>query len=190
MAALKVYLIKLKRSDSDDMPSLPVGTEDRLKALLDDVVKSDKKLATTFGDMTTVTVTTGCALGSGSTDLVCYVVKSNADSVTTALVKNSAATGEGLTVWTDSATCSEIYVNRMKGSGKLAGNLIFHEFLHNKSHAGDKALHGIGGLAAEIVLEGTEMTPAVRTFMARQLATPRTQWTGGCSAINDPLLGM
>ncbi len=189
MTALNVYLIQLKKSDSKEMPVVPAGTEDRLKALLDDVIQSDKKLAKAFDELTNVTVTAGCASGGGNTDLVCYVVKSNADAVTPGLVKNSAGTGEGLTVWTDSATCSEIYVNRLKGTGKLAGNLIFHEFLHNKSHAGDKTLHAIGGLAAEEVLEGTEMTAAVRTFMARHLATARTQWTGGCSAINDPLLG-
>jgi hypothetical protein len=83
-----------------------------------------------------------------------------------------------------------VYVNAVSADWRLLGNLVFHEALHNKSHMGDSALHRIGGLAAETVAATSNMTPNVRSLMARVLGANRPQWLGGCTYYNDPLRGI
>ena len=96
---------------------------------------------------------------------------------------------DGLTVWAGNLTASEIYTTRLGGNAAMLAKLAFHEAMHNKTHQGS-GLHGGDGLAVSPVTASSTLSRANIRTMAGLLARSRPQWSGGCTAYNDPLRGM
>jgi hypothetical protein len=170
----------------------------RLKELLDDVINSSQVLNTRFAGLTNVTWATSCPTSFNAWDLLIYFIPSSLESIMSGINPNARPGGNGLTAWRTSGsgstareeTGSEVYANTGGGDANLLGNLAFHEAMHNKGQLSDQQLHPTGGLAGATVTNFTQMTPAVRSLMARMLGQNRPQWLGGCTYYNDPLRGI
>jgi murein L,D-transpeptidase YcbB/YkuD len=133
-----------------------------------------------------------------ATDLVCYFMPSQSESVLRKAPGYSSGAGvsHGFTFRSATANASEVYVSSCRGDGvKWFAELAFHELMHNKLDLGNQELHAKGGIAAAAVSAG--MTPSTSNYsdMRAALATSRIQWAGGWAAVhcpdpNDPLAGL
>jgi hypothetical protein len=167
----------------------------RVKALMDAVIESDRGLQRRFAERSAVTWMTSCPDRLNGWELLIYFVPGFIDSVVQGLNADMRPGPGGLTTWRSRTegrarteeTGSEVYANTGGGDARLLGNLAFHEALHNKGHYSDEQLHRYGGLAGESVAASTDMTAAVRQLMAGILGRDRLQWLGGCRYFNDPI---
>jgi hypothetical protein len=133
-----------------------------------------------------------------ATDLLCYFMPSQSDSVIRHAPGYSSGAGQshGFTFTSATANASEVYVASCRGNGATwFTELAFHELMHNKLALDNAGLHNRGGLAQASVTTG--MVPSTRNIneMKAAVATSRPQWTGGWGAItcpdpNDPLAGL
>ncbi len=188
MAKYKIYMVKLgtPRVANEN------ETATALKGFFDRVIQSDAALRRRFDEGAEVQWMTQCP-GPAAHELVVYVVSSGMDSIVVSMPGLSGRPGsidsDGLTVWTDSLTASEVYTTRFGSNSSMLAKLIFHEAMHNKTHRGS-ALHQGDGLAVSPITAGSQLTAANIRAMAGVLNRSRPQWSGGCSAYNDPIRGL
>jgi hypothetical protein len=188
MAKYKIFMVKLGNPR--------VGIEGQfstiLKGFFDQVIRFNAALNRRFDEGSEVQWMARCP-ETAPHELLIYVVSSGMDSIVNSLPglssRPASIDADGLTAWTSSLTASEIYVNRFGADASMLAKLAFHEAMHNKTHQGSGLHHG-GGLAASPLRSGSQLTrPNIRT-MASALGRARAQWTGGCTAYNDPIRGM
>jgi hypothetical protein len=188
MAKYNIFMVKLGNPQ--------IGIEGQfsttLKGFFDQVIRSNAALNRRFGEGADVQWMARCP-ETAPHELLVYVVSSGMDSIVNSLPGLSGQPAnlgdDGLTAWTNTLTASEIYVSRFGGDASMLAKLAFHEAMHNKTHQGS-GLHNGGGLAASPLLAGSQLTRANIQIMAGALGRARAQWTGGCSAYNDPLRGL
>jgi hypothetical protein len=188
MAKYKIHMVKLGRARVGDESA--TGTA--LKGYFDRVIQSSATLRRSYAGGAEVTWTTSCPAVRPH-ELLIYVVVSALDSIVVSLPgltnTQTRINSDGLTVWTGTLTAAEVYTTRFGTNSAMLAKLAFHEAMHNKTHRGS-SLHSGGGLAASPISQRSALTTANIRLMGRVLGTSRPQWTGGCTAYNDPLRGM
>jgi hypothetical protein len=180
LANFTIHLVKLGNASLDEG-----AITDRLKALFNEVITKGKVSAY---QQTDVNWRQDCPASIPDDQLLVYVLSSQMDSVVTKKFKTGSQGVTGTTAWETPSglTGSEVYASTSKGSGLVLANVIFHEFMHNKGHWSDEALHPDGGMAGGTVDDKTELNQKNIVRMARVLAARHPQWTGGCACIDDP----
>jgi hypothetical protein len=177
----------VNEASSDDGWSDKIRTAvaDRIRELFDKACESHA----TFGSSETAWSTSAPAVGSvADHELVVYCLASRKRSKA---AKEGGEVGHaaGGTLWVASkGMISEIYVDESWGdrrAGLLFGNLIFHEFMHNKLDAhpnlktfSDIHKQGGKGLAAEKVEAGTTHTDDNIKYMRAALDRKIKQYLG------------
>lgn len=188
MAKYKIHMVKLGRAQVGNESA--TGTA--LKGYFDRVIQSNARLQRSYAGGAEVTWTTSCPTVAPHEVLI-YVVVSALDSIVVSLpglTSTQARTNsDGLTVWTGTLTAAEVYTSRFGTNPAMLAKLAFHEAMHNKTHRGSN-LHSGGGLAVSPITSRSTLTTANIRLMQGVLGTSRPQWTGGCTAYNDPLRGM
>ena len=188
MAKYKIHMVKLGRARVGDESA--TGTA--LKGYFDRVIQSSATLRRSYAGGAEVTWTTSCPTVRPH-ELLIYVVVSALDSIVVSLPgltnTQTRINSDGLTVWTGTLTAAEVYTTRFGANSAMLAKLAFHEAMHNKTHRGN-SLHSGGGLAASPISSRSALTTANIRLMRRVLGTSRPQWTGGCTAYNNPLRGM
>lgn len=121
-------------------------------------------------------------------ELLIYVVPSRSDALVQPFFEvKYDASADGCTAWhSKHGTGSEIY--RGNWSPKELARLAYHEAMHNKLHK-DKSLHGLGGLAAEVITASTKQKASNNKTMGQALNRSQKQWLGGFQYAHDPLRG-
>ena len=128
----------------------------------------------------------------GPRDLVCYFVRSVADTIVAGNVVKDAvppAGNWGITLFKNRIVGSEVYQNRPK-KAVHAARLALHELMHNMALTGD-TMHKPGmSVGADPVLEDAALSEAdMKWIAAHLLKTTRTQWSDGWARYQDPLRG-
>lgn len=141
---------------------------------------------TSYGTAT-VSWITAAPSSIGGHELLVYFVRDALDSIIASMPGGRSGSGDGITVWSNNLTGSEVYV---LSSRQYLAEMAFHELMHNKLHQNDATLHAKDGLAHIPVTAGTTPSPANITEMRNALSTSQPQWTGGWNAYNDPLRGI
>jgi hypothetical protein len=187
MAKYKIYMVKL----GTPRVSNETQTGTALKGYFDRVIQSAPALRRRFDEGAEVQWTTQCP-GPAGHELLINDVTSAMDSIVVSMPglseRPSSIDSDGLTVWTDQLTSSEVYTARFGTNPAMLAKLAFHEAMHNKTHRGAN-LHRGDGLAVTPLTEASQLTRANIRIMAGVLVRSRAQWTGGCTAYNDPLRG-
>jgi hypothetical protein len=116
------------------------------------------------------------------TDLVCYFVLSQSQSIITGLnlPQEAGDLGGQTSIGSQYGAISEVYVENNFPAKKLA-NIAFHELMHNKLQKNNKQLHeqtpGVG-LGLNPANECSIMTSTDALLMSQRLRTPVLQYTG------------
>lgn len=188
MSKYKIYMVKLGSPKLGNQ----VKTGAALKGLVDQVILSNQGLKSRFAGGADVSWVDSCP-DPAPHELLIYVLANSSDSIVSSMPGISGSLGspgsDGLTVWADKLTASEIYTNKLGSNPAMMAKLAFHEAMHNKAQSGE-ALHSGGGLAVSPLTELSKLSSRNIKTMAGALGKSRPQWAGGCSAYSDPLRGL